>query len=527
MTRPATLGELRRAGYRVRSVRDEIRENLIARIRRGETSIPGVVGYDRTVIPALQNALLARHDIILLGLRGQAKTRILRSLTWLLDEAVPVVSGCEINDLPFDPHCRRCRRMADEAGDSLPVSWLGRDERYREKLATPDVTVADLIGDIDPIKAANQRLTYSDEEVIHYGIIPRTNRGIFAINELPDLAPRIQVSLLNILEERDLQIRGFPIRIPLDVLLVFSANPEDYTSRGNIITPLKDRIDSQILTHYPAELTDAVAITRQEAWLERPNDEWRVHVPEFVREIVELVAFAARESDLVDQSSGVSARMTISAIEILQSNLERRAALTGDRDVYPRLADLFMMLPAVTGKVEMVYEGEQQGPEMVGRRLVTDGISRWFARSFPQPVRAGQHVAMERERARERRYMEVDLDELPRRGRDLHGPDDQGEGETVTETDYDTITEWFADGNRVTLSDEQPFSEYRLELDRVPALAAVADRYYPVSEAGEQSMVMEIILEALHQALRLTREDLDSTITFAEMAKFNVLRTVK
>src|SRR6058998_2484846 len=285
MTNIHTLGELRNSGYKIRSVKDEMRENLLSRIARGEKTFPGIHGYDRTVIPAVHNAILSKHDIILLGLRGQAKTRILRSLTALLDERIPIVEGCEINDSPLAPSCKRCRRLATEKGDELPVTWMHRDERYREKLATPDVTVADLVGDIDPIKAANQRLTYADEEVIHYGIIPRTNRGIFAINELPDLAPRIQVALLNILEERDLQIRGFPVRIPMDVVLVFSANPEDYTSRGNIITALQ--------------------ITQQEAWLDR-RAKPSIEIPPYVRELIEQIAFVARDSELVDQSSGVS-----------------------------------------------------------------------------------------------------------------------------------------------------------------------------------------------------------------------------
>src|SRR5438132_1706380 len=306
MTNIHTLGELRSSGYRIRSVKDEMRENLLAKIARRDTIFPGIHGYDRTVIPALHNAILSKHDIILLGLRGQAKTRILRSLTSVLDDAIPIIEGCEINDSPLNPSCKRCRRLAAERGDDLPVGWMHPQERYREKLATPDVTVADLVGDIDPIKAANQRLTYADEEVIHYGIIPRTNRGIFAINELPDLAPRIQVALLNILEERDLQIRGFPVRIPMDVVLVFSANPEDYTSRGNIITPLKDRIDSQILTHYPQSVETAMQITRQEAWTDRdhPID---IEIPDYIHSLVEEIALVARGSELVDQWSGVSA----------------------------------------------------------------------------------------------------------------------------------------------------------------------------------------------------------------------------
>ena len=383
-----TLAELRASGYRIRSVKDEMRANLLDKIARGERTFPGIHGYDRTVIPAIHNAILSRHDIILLGLRGQAKTRILRSLTSLLDEVVPIIDGCEINDSPLAPTCKRCRRLAVERGEDLPVTWLHREERYREKLATPDVTVADLVGDIDPIKAANQRLTYADEEVIHYGIIPRTNRGIFAINELPDLAPRIQVALLNILEERDLQIRGFPVRIPMDVVLVFSANPEDYTSRGNIITPLKDRIDSQILTHYPQSVETARRITEQEAWTEREGKA-TIEVPPYVRDLVDSIAFVARESELVDQSSGVSARLTIAAMELLQSNLERRAALTGDRYVFPRLSDLNMILPAITGKVEMVYEGEQQGAEVVARKLIGMAVAKLFESKFPPIERAG------------------------------------------------------------------------------------------------------------------------------------------
>src|SRR5438132_2912263 len=405
MTTIHTLGELRSSGYKIRSVKDEMRENLLAKIARKKKIFPGIHGYDRTVIPALHNAILSKHDVILLGLRGQAKTRILRSLTTLLDERIPVIEGCEINDSPLQPACKRCRRLAAEKGADLPISWMHRDERYREKLATPDVTVADLVGDIDPIKAANQRLTYADEEVIHYGIIPRTNRGIFAINEVPDLAPRIQVALLNILEERDLQIRGFPIRIPMDIVLVFSANPEDYTSRGNIITPLKDRIDSQILTHYPQNVQTAMQITQQEAWLDR-KVKTATEIPGYVREMVEQIAFVARDSELVDQSSGVSARLTISAMELLQSNLERRAAMTGDTHVFQRLSDLAMVLPAITGKVEMVYEGEQQGAEVVRRKLIGTALAKLFESKFPPVERAGVSARAERSRS------EVDHEDL-------------------------------------------------------------------------------------------------------------------
>jgi magnesium chelatase subunit I len=526
MTAIHTLGELRASGYRLRSVKDEMRENLLATLARGERTFPGIHGYDRTVIPAIHNAVLSKHDIILLGLRGQAKTRILRSLTALLDEQVPVITGCEINDSPLEPSCKRCRRLAAEKGDELPVAWLSREERYREKLATPDVTVADLIGDIDPIKAANQRLTYADEEVIHYGIVPRTNRGIFAINELPDLAPRIQVALLNILEERDLQIRGFPIRIPLDVVLVFSANPEDYTSRGNIITPLKDRIDSQILTHYPQSIETARRITGQEAWTDRTG-KVEVEIPLYVRDLIEQIAFVARESELVDQSSGVSARLTIAALELLQSNLERRGAVTGDNPVYPRLSDFSMILPAITGKVEMVYEGEQQGPEVVARRLVGLALAKLFETKFPPIERAGVGSRAERER---RGYGEIDPDELDdafagRRKR-KEPAKEESPAPAANEPGYDAILAWFAAGNQVTLSDEQPFAEYLAELRRIPQLAEIARKYGEGERDEELAFWMELVLEGLHQALRLSREDLDSTITFHELMKFNVLRKV-
>jgi len=529
MTPIQTLGELRASNYRVRSIKDEMRANLLMKISRAEVTFPGIHGYERTVIPAIHNAILSRHDIILLGLRGQAKTRILRSLTSLLDDSIPVIAGCEINDSPFTPSCKRCRRLAADKGDELPVSWMPREERYREKLATPDVTVADLIGDIDPIKAANQRLTYADEEVIHYGIIPRTNRGIFAINEVPDLAPRIQVALLNILEERDLQIRGFPVRIPMDVMLVFSANPEDYTSRGNIITPLKDRIDSQILTHYPQKIETSRRITEQEAWISRDATATIV-IPEFMRDLIETIAFVARESELVDQSSGVSARLTISAIELLQSNLERRAAMTGDRYVFPRLSDLAMVLPAITGKVEMVYEGEQQGAEVVARRLIGIAVGKLFEQKFPPVERAGRQE-------RDRRY-EVDQEELDdvftgrrvtKKGGAPPPPAARSSEETPKkpEPNYDFIAAWFAEGNKVMLSDEQPFGQYFSELKRVPKLADTVSKYVQPSRDEELAFWMEMILEGLHQALRLAREDLDSTITFHELMKFNVLRTVK
>ena len=480
--KPGTLGALRASGYASRPVKQELRENLAVRLRNGGPLFPGVVGYERTVIPGVVNALLAQHDFILLGLRGQAKTRLLRALVTLLDEEIPVIAGSELNDDPYRPTSAHARRIVAEAGDETPVEWLPREARYNEKLATPDVTIADLIGDVDPIKAATRRLTYADPEVIHFGIVPRTNRGIFAINELPDLAPRIQVGLLNILEERDIQVRGFPIRIPLDIVMVFSANPEDYTNRGSIITPLKDRISSQILTHYPKDAATALAITRQEAWRSRGGP--RVAIPEEVELLVEEIAFAARESDLVDQSSGVSARVAIAAIELLVSNLERRALATGEEPAWPRLVDVHMLLPAITGKVEMVYEGEQKGAEIVARALIGAAVKKRFAARFPAL------------------------------GRDAGGGDDKGP--------YAPIVAWFAAGNEVTLSDEQPFAAYEHELERVPGLAALADGHGETPQ--ERAFAAEMILEGLHQHTKLAREDVDSAVSYREGLKFQLMR---
>ena len=480
--RPHTLGALRASGYRSRPVRQEVRENLIVRLKSGAPLFERVVGYERTVVPAIVNALLAQHDIILLGLRGQAKTRILRSLVTLLDDEIPVVAGGELNDDPFHPTSTGAQRLIAEAGDDAPLEWLPRAARYNEKLATPDVTIADLIGDVDPIKAATRRLTYADPEVIHFGIVPRTNRGIFAINELPDLAPRIQVGLLNILEERDIQIRGFPVRIPLDILMVFSANPEDYTNRGTIITPLKDRISSQILTHYPKDATTAVTITRQEAWRERGGP--TVVVPERVELLIEEIAFAARESELVDQSSGVSARVPIAALELLVSNLERRALVTGDLPVYPRLVDVHTLLPAITGKVEMVYEGEQKGAEVVARALIGAAVKKRFAAEFPAIAR------------------------------EVGTPEDKGP--------YAPIVAWFAAGGTVTLSDEQAFAEYESELRRVPGLFALVEGLG--GTAQERAFAAEVALEGLHQHLKLGREDLDSAVSYREMVKLQLMR---
>jgi magnesium chelatase subunit I len=376
--RPSTLGELRVAvaagRVRRRSVRDEVRENLVARLRAGETLFPGIIGYDDTVIPQIVNAVLSRHNFILLGLRGQAKSRILRALTGLLDDALPVVPGCEIHDDPLAPLCASCRARVRSEGDSLPINWLSRDLRYVEKLATPDVTIADMIGDLDPIKAARSGLDLADELTMHYGLVPRSNRGIFAINELPDLAGKIQVGLFNILQEGDVQIKGYPIRLPLDVLMVFSANPEDYTARGKIITPLKDRIGSEIRTHYPATRGDAMAITAQEAWLGRGD----VSIPEYVREAVEEVAFQARADQKIDKRSGVSQRLPISLLENVLSNAERRALLAGEPVIVPRMTDIYAALPAITGKFELEYEGELRGADNVAKDIIRGAVGTVF-----------------------------------------------------------------------------------------------------------------------------------------------------
>jgi magnesium chelatase subunit I len=375
----STLGGLRAAVRNGtvprRSIHEEVRENLIRKLRANEPLFPGIVGYDDTVIPQLVNALLSQHNFILLGLRGQAKTRLLRALVTLLDDEIPVMPGCEINDDPLEPICAACRARIAEAGDATPIAWLGRDRRYVEKLATPDVTIADMVGDIDPIKAARAGLQLSSELTMHYGLLPRANRGIFAINELPDLAGKIQVGLFNILQEGDVQIKGYPVRLPLDVLMAFTANPEDYTARGKIITPLKDRIGSEIRTHYPAARQQAMEITRQEAWLQRQGAAPGVELPSFVAEIVEEIAFQARQDRRVDKRSGVSQRLPISAMENVVSNAERRALVNGEAAAVPRVTDIYAALPSITGKFEMEYEGELKGAEAVARELIRAAVA--------------------------------------------------------------------------------------------------------------------------------------------------------
>ncbi len=384
---PQTLGELRttaqfsEACLRTRTIKDEMRNNLIARLQSNETLFPGIVGYEDTVIPQIVNAVLSKQNFILLGLRGQAKSRILRALTSLLDEQMPYIAGCEIRDNPYLPLCKRCRALVAERGDSTPIAWLSRDGRYVEKLATPDVTVADLVGDIDPIKAARGAEDLSSELTMHYGLLPRANRGIFAINELPDLAAKIQVALFNIMQEGDVQIKGYPVRLALDVVLAFSANPEDYTARGKIVTPLKDRIGSEIRTHYPETLEEGMAITAQEAWSERGKA--LIEIPAYIREIVEQVAFSAREDKKIDKRSGVSQRLPISTLDLVVSNAERRAIVNRESPVLPRVSDIYAAMPAMTGKLELEYEGEMRGADTVVRDLIRSAVGKIFDRSFP------------------------------------------------------------------------------------------------------------------------------------------------
>ncbi len=381
MQKPGTLGELKKANYQSRSVKDEMRSNLIRRLESRETIFPGIIGFDDTVIPQIANAILSRHNFILLGLRGQAKSRILRSLVTLLDDEIPFMAGCEINDDPLKPICRSCLERLQECGDATPIDYLPREQRYVEKLATPDVTIADVIGDLDPIKAARGGHALSSELTIHFGLVPRANRGIFAINELPDLAGKIQVGLFNIMQEGDVQIKGYPIRLPLDVALVFTANPEDYTARGKIITPLKDRIGSEIRTHYPATLEHAMAITAQESWTERDGSDRQV-VPSFVREVIESMAFEARQEKKIDKRSGVSQRMPITCLENVVSNAERRALVNREVKAVARISDIYAALPSMTGKFELEYEGELRGADSVARDIIRLATAKIFKKYF-------------------------------------------------------------------------------------------------------------------------------------------------
>ncbi len=495
MSRPRTLRELKTAGHRPRTVKDELRANLIARLRSGAPLFPGIVGYEHTVQPQIVNAILSRHDFILLGLRGQAKTRILRALIQFLDEWMPAIEGCPLHSDPFQPLTHHARTLVAARGDETPIEWIPREARYQEKLATPDVTIADLIGDIDPIKAATLKLDYSDERVIHFGIIPRTNRGIFAINELPDLQARIQVGLLNILEEKDFQIRGFPVRMPLDILIVFSANPEDYTNRGNIITPLRDRINSQIMTHYPLTREQGLAITAQESWVARDSG-IEVVVPTFMRDLVEEVAIQARKSEYVDQNSGVSARLPIALIENLVSNAERRGLLTGETRVFTRVCDLQHAVSAVGGKVELVLEGEQEGAMNVARALLGRGVKALFSQRFPDAYK-------------------------PKRARRQPGaPAPPVEGEELASSEYRPVLEWFASGNHVSISDDMPQAEYAKQLSAVKGLERLTVKHLAPVSPEETAVAMELALEGLHQNSILSRERTEGAVTsYKDMLK--------
>ncbi len=472
-----TLGQLKESGWETMSVKEEVRRNLIKKLEGDETLFPDILGYDKSVIPQLQHALLARHDIILLGLRGQAKTKILRQLVSLLNEYMPIIEGSEINDDPFNPISKKARELVNEKGDETPIRWIHRSQRYGEKLATPDTAVADLIGDIDPIKAAAEKLTLADENVINFGLVPRTNRGVFAINELPDLQPRIQVSLLNIMQERDIQIRGFNVRIPLDVLMVFSANPEDYTNRGSIITPLKDRIDSQILTHYPRNIETGMQITQQEAWVNRDGG-IKVHVPSLIKELLEQVAFEARQSEYIDQKSGVSTRLTITAMEQLISAAERRAIMNSEKEATARITDVFHMVPALTGKLELVYEGEQEGVLNVAKHIIGKAVKKIFSKKFPDPEKQKKK-----------------------------------EGASI----YKPVLDWFASGNTLDLTDSLRQQEYEQALNRVEGLSKVVEKYDELETSQDKYVLMDFVIEAMHQNSMLGKEDLDDARTYSDM----------
>lgn len=467
-----TLGELKASGYCHQTVKEELRRNLIHKLQNKETVFPGIIGYERTVIPQIERAILARHDFILLGLRGQAKTRLIRTLTTLLDPFIPVVAGSGVPDDPLEPVFGITRRMIAEKGDQTPIRWISREERFQEKLATPDVSIADLIGDIDPVKVMSKRLELSDEEAIHYGIIPRSNRGIFAINELPDLQPRIQVGLLNILEESDIQIRGFPIRIPLDLIMVFTANPEDYTNRGSIITPLKDRIDAQILTHYPSTIEDGMAITAQESWVPASNNH-EIIIPEFFREIVEHAAFEARASEFVDQNSGVSQRLAISFYETLHSAVEHRLILQSRRQGIARMCDLFHCVPAMTGKMELVFKGEQEGVVNVAHRLIGQAIAKVFDKHFLPMGKKVRHK--------------------------------------INPEPYKEIIDWFENGNHLDLSDDLSFEDYLRRLRNVPGLEQLVRKHLRPADDLHLASAMEFALEGLAQHYLISKKyDLDT-----------------
>ena len=472
-----TLGELKKAGYTSKRIKDELRDNLRTKIKAGETTFDGVHGFEHSVIPELERAILSRHNINLLGLRGQAKTRLARKMVELLDEYIPVVAGSEINDDPFHPISRFAKDLLAEKGDDTPITWLHRSERFSEKLATPDVTVADLIGDVDPIKAANLKLSYADDRVIHFGMIPRANRCIFVINELPDLQARIQVALFNILQEGDIQIRGFKLRMPLDMQFVFTANPEDYTNRGSIVTPLKDRIGSQILTHYPETVAIARTITQQEARLNEEQSK-AVYVPSLAKDLIEQIAFEARESEYIDNKSGVSARMTITAFENLISTAERRALKAGNDTTTVRLSDFMGIIPALTGKVELVYEGEQEGAAAVAQHLISDAIHTFFPAYFPKIEK-----------------LEKDIDASP----------------------YAKVLEWFFAETGFELLDDASDEEYRKQLDAVQPLEDLIKNYQPTIAPEDKYFLKEFVLWGLVEYDKLSKDRVDVGYQFKDL----------
>jgi magnesium chelatase subunit I len=472
-----TLGELKAAGYVSKNIKTELRDNLILALKNGKPTFPGMHGYEQTVIPQLERAILSKHNINLLGLRGQGKTRIARLMVNLLDEFIPVIEGSEMNDDPSNPTSRYAKDIIAEKGDKTPIYWLHRSERFFEKLATPDVTIADLIGDIDPIKASNLKLNYSDERVLHFGMIPRANRCIFVINELPDLQARIQVALFNILEEGDIQIRGFKLRLPLDLHFVFTANPEDYTNRGSIVTPLKDRIGSQILTHYATDIKTAKTITSQEAG-KLENRECKVHVPELAKDILEQIAFEARESEYIDHKSGVSARMSITAYENLVSTAERRAILNGEFETTVRFSDLIGMIPSITGKVELVYEGEQEGTSFVANHLISEATKTLFLTYFPK------------------------IEKLKKQ--------DQ-------ETPYDEVLNWFFEADALELSDEANEKTYLHTLKAIEPLTKLINKYQPSIKPIDVPFLMEFVLWALVDLKQLSKRRTSDGILFNDM----------
>ena len=472
-----TLAQLKAAGYKSKSIKDELRDNLREKIKNGEETFTGVWGYENSVIPELERAILSRHNINLLGLRGQAKTRLARLMVNLLDEYIPVVSGSEINDDPLDPMSRYASELIKEKGDDTPVSWLHRNERFAEKLATPDVTVADLIGDVDPIKAANLKLSYADDRVIHFGMIPRANRCIFVINELPDLQARIQVSLFNILEEGDIQIRGFKLRLPLDIQFVFTANPEDYTNRGSIVTPLKDRIGSQILTHYPESIEIARKITAQEADLDERQSE-SVYVPDMAKDLLEQIGFEARNSEYVDAKSGVSARTSITAYENLLSTAERRALQTGAENTLVRLSDFLGVVPAITGKIELVYEGEQEGADGVAEILIDDAVKSLFPNYFPK------------------------INKLEKK--DVITP-------------YDELVSWFFQGEGFELLDDFTDEEYKRALDSIPPLNQLIKEHQPDFAKEDVYFLKELVLWGLVSYKKLSKNRFSEGYQFKDL----------